>query len=59
MPNQNRVALFVENVLNDPDMEHLKLRDLKNFVLHMQNIVFAEETPEEDEDDADLRQHVL
>lgn len=59
MTKQGEVQItgIIQNILNDSDLEHLSVRDLRNVVLNMQEIIYAEE--EEEESDEDLNRYVI
>lgn len=52
-----QITGIIQNILNDSDLEHLSVRDLRNVVLNMQEIIYAEE--EEEESDEDLNRYVI
>jgi hypothetical protein len=52
-----QITTIIQNVLNDTDLEHLTVRDLRNVVLHLQTVLMSED--EEEEGEVDLTRYVL
>lgn len=43
-----KLVNITQAILNDEDLEHLQIRDLRNVIIHVQENMDDEEEPEED-----------
>jgi hypothetical protein len=63
MPKQPEdLALIMQNLINDEDLDHLSLKDLRNILLNIQPVINSEdEESEEDEalEEEEIRRYVL
>lgn len=59
MTKQGEVQItgVIQRILNDSDLEHLSVKDLRNFVIHMQDEIM--EDVEEEESAEDLNKYVI
>lgn len=53
-----QITGIIQNILNDTDLEHLSVKDLRNVVLNMQPLLIGDEDDEEEEE-VDLNRYVL
>ena len=58
MTKQGEVQItgVIQRILNDSDLEHLSVKDLRNFVIHIQDELVGDE---EDESAEDLNKYVI
>lgn len=42
-----QITGIIQNILNDTDLEHLSVKDLRNIVLNMQPVLLSQEAEEE------------
>lgn len=59
MADEETLSFTVQNVINDPDMGNLKVKDLKNFMLHMQAALQLDHPRDEEIKDEDLGRYIL
>lgn len=61
MPKQPEdLALIMQNLINDEDLDHLSLKDLRNILLNIQPVINGEELDEDEEvAEEELKRYVL
>lgn len=61
MPKQPEdLALIMQNLINDEDLDHLSLKDLRNILLNIQPVINEEELDEDEEvTEEELKRYVL
>lgn len=61
MPKQPEdLALIMQNLINDEDLDHLSLKDLRNILLNIQPVINEEEFDEDEEvAEEELKRYVL
>ena len=61
MPKQPEdLALIMQNLINDEDLDHLSLKDLRNILLNIQPVINEEELDEDEEvAEEELKRYVL
>jgi len=57
MNREQTIALFA-NILSDTDLDHLKIRDVRNMIGHFESFIEYNEEGEEDEE-VDINRYVL
>lgn len=59
MPKKSEVYItgVIQNILNDSDLEHLSVKDLRNVVINMQDVLYDD--TESEEEDEDLNKYVI
>jgi hypothetical protein len=50
-----QITAIIQNILNDTDLEHLTVKDLRNVVLNIQDVIL----PELEEEPQNLEKYVL
>ena len=50
-----QITAIIQNILNDTDLEHLSVKDLKNVVINMQDIILDDD----DEKEEDLNKYII
>lgn len=57
-PDTKKMVMLVQDIINDDDLKHLKLGDLRSIIIHVTGNIFSE-NEEEDEKEEDLNRYVI
>lgn len=56
-PDTKKIVMLVQDIINDDDLKHLKIGDLRSIIIHVTGNVFSVE--DSDESDEDLNRYVI